>query len=95
MHKKHNESQNKTIVYCSIVVAMSFLGWRDIYVLARFWAQRSRDVWIWCEITCWRQETFCVLMPRTLYRISPVTLLKSHLFASSSSFAHLKSHETN
>jgi hypothetical protein len=25
-------------------------------------------VWIWCEITCWRQETFCVLTPRTLYR---------------------------
>ena len=37
MHEKHNESQNETIVYCAIGVAMSFiLGWRDIYVLVRF-----------------------------------------------------------
>jgi hypothetical protein len=30
MHKEHNESQSKTIVFCGIVAAMSFVsGWRD------------------------------------------------------------------
>ena len=37
MHKKYNESQNKTIVYCGIVATMSFIsGYVIIYVFARF-----------------------------------------------------------
>ncbi len=42
MHKKHNGSQNNTIVYCSIVATMSFiLGWRDIGAILKFINPRS------------------------------------------------------
>jgi hypothetical protein len=43
--------------WASFRVEVTLTSWRDMS------SQRSRDVWIWCEITCWRQETFCVLTP--------------------------------